>query len=103
MHGDIGIAAANPPDSMGTEAGGVEKADLARLRRLRDVEYTYARAERLLGLHGVSERFAVVVGLARILLHGPDVRAVHGEQEVAVDLQMVRSGILRSGNECHRF
>ena len=99
MHRDIGVAPADPPDAMGAEPGRIEKADLARRCRLRDVEHAHAGAERLLGLHGIRQRLGVVVGLAGILLHRPDIRAVDREQNVAVDLQMMRARVLRRGNE----
>ena len=99
MHRDIGVAAADPPDAMGAEPRRVQKADLARACRLRDVEDADAGAERLLGLHRIRQRLAVVVGLAGILLHRPDIRAVDGEQDVAVDLQMVRAGVFRRGDK----
>jgi hypothetical protein len=35
------------------------------------------------------------------LLHRPDVRAVHGEQNIAVNLQMVGSGIFRGRDKSH--
>ena len=88
---------------MGAEPRRIEKADLARRCRLRDVEHAHAGAERLLGLHGIRQRLGVVVGLAGILLHRPDVRAVDRKQNVAVDLQMMRARVLRRGNEGDRL
>src|SRR5262249_10589760 len=102
MHGDIRVAAADPPDSMRAKAGGVEKSDLPRPRRLRDIEDAPAGVEWLFGLYGIRKRFAVVVGLARILLHGPDIRAIDREQDVAVNLKVVGAGILWSSDERHR-
>src|SRR5262249_51901405 len=52
-----------------------------------------ASCERLLGLYRIDQRLRVVFLLGSILLHGPNVRPVNGEQDVAVNLQMMRSCI----------
>jgi hypothetical protein len=36
-------------------------------------------------------------------LHGPDTRAVDGQQQVAVGLQMMRARVRRAGDEIDRF
>ena len=89
MHRYIGVMAADPPDAMRAEAGHVEERDFARACRFRNVEDAQPSRERLFGLNRVYERLAVVVLLAGILLHRPDIRAIDREQNVAMDLQMV--------------
>ena len=48
-------------------------------------------------------RTSVVVLVGRILLHRPDVWPVDGEQDIAVDLQMVRAGDFRRCDESDRL
>ncbi len=103
MHRDISVAAADPPDAVRAEAGHIEEGDFARVRRIGNVEDAQARGKGLLGMHRVGERLRVVGLLALILLHGPDIGPVHGEQDVAVDLQVMRAGVLRRGDEGDRF
>ena len=103
MHRGIGVTAADPPDAMRAEARHGEIGDFARRGRIGNIEDAHAGAERLVDGQRVGQRLGVIVGLAGILLHRPDIRAVDGHQQVAVNLQMVRAGIFRSGDEGDRF
>src|SRR4029077_1653453 len=89
MHRHVGGAAADPPDPMGPEARHCQERDFTWACRIGHVENAQACRERLLRLYGVDQRFGIVILLSCILLHGPDVGAVDGEQYVTVNLQMV--------------
>src|SRR5205809_1024127 len=103
MHGYISIAPADPPNAMGAKTRDGKKRDFAWACRARDIEHAQARRERLLGPDRIDQRLGVIVLLAGVLLHCPDIRTVDGKQKVAMNLQMVRPGVLWRCDESHCF
>src|SRR5664279_3522978 len=103
MHRGVGIAAADPPDPMSAEAARIQETDFARALRFGYVESAQPRAKWLIGLYRVGERLRIIIDLARILRHRPDIRPVNAQQNIAVDLQMMRAGIFRCRDKCHRL
>src|SRR4029079_4994004 len=86
MDRNVGVSCADPPNSMRAEPRHVEKRNFTRARRICDIEYAHPRRKWLLGLHRVDQGFCGVVLLTVILLHCSDIRAVDGEENVAMNL-----------------
>src|SRR5262245_27078716 len=89
VDGGVGVASARVPEPMGPDALHRHEADLARLLGSGDVEDPETGAERARApLQLVGRRGAEVVLLVLELLHGPDARAVDGDEEILVGLQV---------------
>ena len=96
----VRVAPAHVPDAVRAHAVGRHEADLARLLRLRDVVDPDAGGELDPGaLQPVGGRAAEIVLLGLELLHRPDARRVHRQQQIVVGLQVKRARARRAGDE----
>ena len=100
MHGDIGVAAADIPDAMRSQAAERQKRNFARRLAARNIIDAQAPGK-FLPFQCRRRRAGKIRFLAD--LHGPDAGAIDCEQEVLVRLQVMRACIRRAGEEIHRF
>ena len=103
VRGDVGVAAARPPQPVDAEARHLEEGDLAHLARLRDVVDAQARAELLPVRDAVDQRVLEVAAQVVVRLHRDDVRAVGEEQEILGDLQVMRARVDARREEADRL
>ena len=92
VRGDVGVAAARPPQPVDPEPGHLEERDLAHLRRLGDVVDREARTEFLALGDAVRQVVLEVAALAVVGLHRDDVRAIAEQHHVIGDLDAVCAG-----------
>jgi hypothetical protein len=101
MDRGVGVAAADPPDAVRTDALDRHEADLARLVGPGNIVDPDPGGELdARALEPVGRRAAEIVLVATLeLLHGPDARRVHRKQQILVGLQVERSRARRAGDE----
>ena len=97
----VRIAAAGIPDAVRANSFYRQEADLARLLRPGNIVDADAGREFDPGpLEPVGRRAAEIVFVALLkLLHGPDARRVHRQQQILVGLQVKRARAGRAGDE----
>src|SRR5207248_141377 len=97
----VGVASAGVPDAVRPETARRHEADLPRFLGFRNVVDADAAGEAARGiLQFVGRRAAEVRLLVALeLLHRPDARRIHREQQVLVGLQVEGARARRAGNE----
>ena len=98
--GRVSVASTDVPDAVQAIALHRHKADLARLRRLRDIVHAHACSKlKLLFAKGIGKGLAVVLRFVDVDVLRIDIYRVDDQQEIAIGLQVKRPCIGRRGQE----